>query len=138
MVLNASNFLRTDIVIMGIIVIGVLAYLFDLLMRKMEEKLIFRGRARCEPAQPAAGTLPATTQALGQRSKGVRDHQAHQVMWRQIFPEPERQGSTLQSQLRVCRRCRAGRATGARHAPALQPRAGRHAGHFTQYRGAGL
>ncbi|MCI1013295.1 ABC transporter permease subunit [Herbaspirillum sp. C7C2] len=40
MVLNASNFLRTDIVIMGIIVIGVLAYLIDLLMRKMEEKLI--------------------------------------------------------------------------------------------------
>ncbi|WP_343653273.1 PLP-dependent aminotransferase family protein [Herbaspirillum sp.] len=32
----------------------------------------------------------------------MRDHQAHQVMWRQIFPEPERQGSTLQSQLRVC------------------------------------
>ena len=30
MVLNASNFLRTDIVIMGIIVIGVVAYLFDL------------------------------------------------------------------------------------------------------------
>lgn len=32
----------------------------------------------------------------------MRDHQAHQVMWRQIFPEPQRQGSTLQSQLRVC------------------------------------
>lgn len=40
MVLNASNFLRTDVVIMGIIVIGVLAYLIDLLMRKMERKLI--------------------------------------------------------------------------------------------------
>lgn len=36
MVLNASNFLRTDIVIMGIIVIGVVAYLFDLLMRYIE------------------------------------------------------------------------------------------------------
>ena len=36
MVLNASNFLRTDIVIMGIIVIGVVAYLFDLLMRRVE------------------------------------------------------------------------------------------------------
>jgi taurine transport system permease protein len=36
MVLNASNFLRTDIVIMGIIVIGVVAYLFDLLMRYVE------------------------------------------------------------------------------------------------------
>ena len=33
MVLNASNFLRTDIVVMGIVVIGVVAYLFDLLMR---------------------------------------------------------------------------------------------------------
>ena len=30
MVLNASNFLRTDIVIMGIVVIGTIAYLFDL------------------------------------------------------------------------------------------------------------
>jgi len=36
MVLNASNFLRTDIVVMGIVVIGVVAYLFDLLMRWIE------------------------------------------------------------------------------------------------------
>ena len=40
MVLNASNFLRTDIVIMGIVVIGVVAYLFDLLMRWAERKLV--------------------------------------------------------------------------------------------------
>ena len=40
MVLNASNFLRTDIVIMGIVVIGVVAYLFDLLMRWIERKLV--------------------------------------------------------------------------------------------------
>lgn len=40
MVLNASNFLRTDIVIMGIIVIGVIAYSFDLLMRWVEFKLV--------------------------------------------------------------------------------------------------
>jgi len=39
MVLNASNFLRTDIVIMGIIIIGVLAYLFDTLMRQAERRL---------------------------------------------------------------------------------------------------
>ena len=46
MVLNASNFLRTDIVIMGIIVIGVIAYLFDLLMRKLEQILVpWKGRA---------------------------------------------------------------------------------------------
>jgi taurine transport system permease protein len=45
MVLNASNFLRTDIVIMGIIVIGVVAYLFDLLMRWVEVKLVpWKGR----------------------------------------------------------------------------------------------
>ena len=36
MVLKESNFLRTEIVIMGIIVIGVVAYLFDLLMRYIE------------------------------------------------------------------------------------------------------
>ena len=40
MVLNASNFLRTDIVIMGIIVIGVVAYLFDLFMRWVERTLV--------------------------------------------------------------------------------------------------
>jgi taurine transport system permease protein len=40
MVLNASNFLRTDIVIMGIIVIGVVAYLFDLLMRYIEHLVV--------------------------------------------------------------------------------------------------
>jgi taurine transport system permease protein len=40
MVLNASNFLRTDIVVMGIIVIGVVAYMFDLLMRWVEQKVV--------------------------------------------------------------------------------------------------
>ena len=45
MVLNASNFLRTDIVVMGIIVIGVIAYLFDLLMRWVERRLVpWKGR----------------------------------------------------------------------------------------------
>ena len=45
MVLNASNFLRTDIVVMGIIVIGVVAYMFDLLMRWFEHKLVpWKGR----------------------------------------------------------------------------------------------
>ena len=45
MVLNASNFLRTDIVVMGIIVIGVVAYLFDLLMRWAERALVpWKGR----------------------------------------------------------------------------------------------
>jgi taurine transport system permease protein len=45
MVLNASNFLRTDIVVMGIIIIGVVAYLFDLLMRKIEQRLVpWKGR----------------------------------------------------------------------------------------------
>ena len=40
MVLNASNFLRTDIVVMGIVVIGVIAYLFDLLMRYLEHLVV--------------------------------------------------------------------------------------------------
>ncbi|WP_442968366.1 ABC transporter permease subunit [Pseudorhodoferax sp.] len=45
MVLNASNFLRTDIVIMGIIVIGVVAFLFDLFMRWVERRLVpWKGR----------------------------------------------------------------------------------------------
>ena len=46
MVLNASEFLRTDIVIMGIIVIGVVAYVFDLLMRHVERLLVpWKGKA---------------------------------------------------------------------------------------------
>jgi taurine transport system permease protein len=45
MVLNASNFLRTDIVIMGIVVIGIVAYLFDLLMRWIERRVVpWKGR----------------------------------------------------------------------------------------------
>ncbi len=40
MVLNASNFLRTDVVIMGIVVIGVVAYGFDLLMRYIERRAV--------------------------------------------------------------------------------------------------
>jgi taurine transport system permease protein len=40
MVWNASEFLRSDVVIMGIVVIGVLAYLFDLLMRRIEQALV--------------------------------------------------------------------------------------------------
>lgn len=40
MVLNASNFLRTDVVIMGIVVIGVVAYAFDLLMRYIERLVV--------------------------------------------------------------------------------------------------
>lgn len=45
MVLNASNFLRTDIVIMGIIVIGLIAYVFDLFMRWVEKRLVpWKGR----------------------------------------------------------------------------------------------
>jgi taurine transport system permease protein len=47
MVLNASNFLRTDVVIMGIVVIGVVAYGFDLLMRYIERAVVpWKGRAQ--------------------------------------------------------------------------------------------
>ncbi|KAF1018915.1 MAG: putative aliphatic sulfonates transport permease protein SsuC [Paracidovorax wautersii] len=45
MVLNASNFLRTDVVVMGIIVIGGVAWSFDLLMRWAEARLVpWKGR----------------------------------------------------------------------------------------------
>jgi len=40
MVLNAAEFLATDVVIMGIVVIGIIAYLFDMLMRYAERKLV--------------------------------------------------------------------------------------------------
>ena len=46
MVLSASEFLNTSVVILGIIVIGFLAYLFDMIMRFVEGKLVpWKGRA---------------------------------------------------------------------------------------------
>jgi taurine transport system permease protein len=46
MVLNASNFLRTDVVIMGIVVIGAVAYAFDLAMRYVERLVVpWKGKA---------------------------------------------------------------------------------------------
>lgn len=45
MVLNASNFLRTDIVMMGIFVIGCFAIIFEFAMRLLERKLVpWRGK----------------------------------------------------------------------------------------------
>jgi taurine transport system permease protein len=45
MVLNASNFLRTDIVMMGIFVIGGFAIVFEFAMRWLEKKLVpWRGK----------------------------------------------------------------------------------------------
>ncbi|MFL6666164.1 MAG: ABC transporter permease, partial [Burkholderia ambifaria] len=45
MVLNASNFLRTDIVVMGILIIGAIAWLFDLAMRWVERRVVpWKGR----------------------------------------------------------------------------------------------
>lgn len=46
MVYNASNFLRTDVVILGILAIGVIAYVFELGMRFLERRLVpWKGRA---------------------------------------------------------------------------------------------
>jgi taurine transport system permease protein len=45
MVYNASNFLRTDVVILGILAIGSVAYVFELLMRMLERRLVpWKGR----------------------------------------------------------------------------------------------
>lgn len=40
MVYNASNFLRTDVVILGIIAIGFVAYVFEMVMRWLERALV--------------------------------------------------------------------------------------------------
>lgn len=40
MVLNAAEFLVTDVVIAGIVIIGLIAYSFDLFMRYLEKKLV--------------------------------------------------------------------------------------------------
>jgi len=45
MVYNASNFLRTDVVILGILAIGFVAYVFELLMRWIEKVAVpWKGR----------------------------------------------------------------------------------------------
>jgi taurine transport system permease protein len=45
MVLNASSFLRTDVVVMGIVLIGAIAWIFDLVMRVLERRLVpWKGR----------------------------------------------------------------------------------------------
>jgi taurine transport system permease protein len=45
MVYNASNFLRTDVVVLGIIAIGVVAYAFEMLMRVIERRAVpWKGR----------------------------------------------------------------------------------------------
>lgn len=45
MVYNASNFLRTDVVILGIIAIGFMAYVFEMVMRFLERALVpWRGK----------------------------------------------------------------------------------------------
>ena len=45
MIMTASEFLVTDVVIMGIIVIGIIAYSFDLFMRWLERTLVpWKGR----------------------------------------------------------------------------------------------
>src|SRR5579863_1532393 len=46
MVLNASSFLRTDVVVMGIVLIGAIAWGFDLAMRGLERRLVpWKGRS---------------------------------------------------------------------------------------------
>ncbi|WP_199031380.1 ABC transporter permease subunit [Ralstonia sp. ASV6] len=46
MVLNASSFLRTDLVVMGIVLIGAIAWAFDLAMRAIEARAVpWKGRA---------------------------------------------------------------------------------------------
>ncbi|QCP48078.1 ABC transporter permease subunit [Trinickia violacea] len=45
MVLDASSFLRTDVVVMGIVLIGAIAWGFDLAMRGLERRLVpWKGR----------------------------------------------------------------------------------------------
>ena len=46
MVLNAARFLATDIVFLGIVVIGLIAFFFDVLMRRVERLLVpWKGKA---------------------------------------------------------------------------------------------
>lgn len=46
MIMAASKFLATDIVVLGVIIVGIIGYSIDILMRKLEARLIpWKGRA---------------------------------------------------------------------------------------------
>ncbi|MDO6562791.1 ABC transporter permease subunit [Amphritea sp. 1_MG-2023] len=46
MIMAASKFLATDIVVLGVIIVGIIGYSMDILMRKLEAKLIpWKGKA---------------------------------------------------------------------------------------------
>lgn len=46
MIMAASKFLATDIVVLGVIIVGLIGYSIDILMRKLEDKLIpWKGKA---------------------------------------------------------------------------------------------
>ena len=42
MVLSAAEFLVTEVVILGVAIIGLIAYVFDLIMRFLESRLVPR------------------------------------------------------------------------------------------------
>ncbi len=55
MVLSAAEFLASDVVVMGIIVIGLFAFVFDLLMRHLEKVLVpWKGKVRVPRSAEAA------------------------------------------------------------------------------------
>ena len=46
MIMAASKFMATDIVVLGVIIVGLIGYAIDILMRKLEAKLIpWKGKA---------------------------------------------------------------------------------------------
>jgi len=80
MVLNASNFLRTDVVIMGIVVIGVVAYAFDLLMRYIERVVVpWKGRVGS-----SRRSTRATAGDLGEGSRRVRKRRGDTAARRRV------------------------------------------------------
>ena len=80
MVLNASSFLRTDVVVMGIVLIGLIAWLFDLGMRALERRLVpWKARGSQPQPAPARATSskqlndrPAAFRGNGARRRGSR------------------------------------------------------------------
>ncbi len=69
MVLNAAEYLASDTVIMGIVVIGVFAFAFDLMIRYLERRS-FPGRARCDGSRSDLVGRPG--QPLSSISTGLR------------------------------------------------------------------
>lgn len=90
MVLNSAEYLASDTVIMGIIVIGILAFAFDMLIRRIEKALI-PWKARSDPAPLTRPRFPKQDSPGGAipRHRPGKEHPNHDPQADRRRPESD-------------------------------------------------